>query len=604
MKILKSWLFLIFFSLIIPVIGILASHKVSQDYEKKYENTLIINEKNKYGLDLFDHPALLEKIKLENVCHENDLDQNYINVCNQYSQIKYLGYGSWLALSIFMASVLTIFVVGKISLKNRQALFYLFHPLLLLSQFISALLVVTNSAIIIFSIYFAEAFYSGSVHMVLISFLGFAAIYGAWSVCKRALKPVKNSEIKVIGKMLSKTSYPQIWKFINSIGDQVATTPPDHIVVGMAPNFFVTETRVICSDGELNGKILYLSLPFFRLLTRPELTAIVAHEMAHFVGEDTRWSKKFFPIYRGSIETLVTIVATSSKDILVRFAFLPAIYFMNFFILSFGKAEKKISRTRELNADQVGAKITSPRIMANSLLKVHVYMHAWQQIKEKVNEALSTAEKKTVNVSSLLYSLCELIPNHFMKHEIGQSSTSHPIDSHPPLMTRLDSMGVQLSALYEEGLQLPKSDAAVELLEDAQRLEEAISLSLINQGLMSTIVCKKTFSQTQSFQTIQTQRKDPSVLIVAILFFLLFTDIAKNYHFVNSSPKQTNPVIYATQKRDTDLPYSSPNRTVPPLEVPSLAPAPLEAKEDKNIKCISKNQKTGEYTFYPCKNFS
>jgi Zn-dependent protease with chaperone function len=166
----------------------------------------------------------------------------------------------------------------------------------------------------------------------------------------------------------------------------------------------------------------------------------------------------------------------------VRFAFLPAIYFMNFFLLSFGKAEKKISQTRELSADQIGAKITSPQIMANSLLKVHIYMHAWQQIKEKVNEALSTAEKKTVNVSSLLYSLCELIPKHFMKDEIGKSSSPHPIDSHPPLMARLDSMGMQLSTLYEEGLQLPKSDAAVELLENAQELEEAISLSLINQS--------------------------------------------------------------------------------------------------------------------------
>jgi Zn-dependent protease with chaperone function len=266
----------------------------------------------------------------------------------------------------------------------------------------------------------------------------------------------------------------------------------------MEPNFFVTEAKVICLDGEMKGKSLYLSLPFCRALTKEELTAIIGHEMGHFVGEDTIWSKKFYPIYRGSIETVNTLYSSSNSNNnngLIQLAFLPALYFMNFFISSFEKAEKEIGRERELNADKIGVRLTSPEIMATGLLKAHIYPHAWQFTQQKMKEALIEG-KQLINLSTFFRSVCELIPSDFMHDNIGKSSTPHPTDSHPPLATRLNNIGVQLSAIYSHGIKLPTSDIAIDLIDNPSKIEEELSEIEHYRLVQAGIVTPKTDSAT------------------------------------------------------------------------------------------------------------
>jgi Zn-dependent protease with chaperone function len=398
---------------------------------------------------------------------------------NELTQIN-LGYISWATLVLSCFSLLSIPILSKATKKNRKALFYLFRPGLFLAQIISAILVMANSAILVFSIYLLESFYTGRVHIILIGAIGFVAVFAAFIVCTKALTPIKKMEVRIIGKSLPKSDYPVLWRFIESIAERIGTTPPTSIIVGLEPNFFVTEVKVICLDGEMKGKSMYLSLPFCRVLTQEELTAIIGHEMGHFVGEDTLWSKKFYPIYRGSTETLYTLYSSSNSEKeennngLIQLAFLPALYFMSFFMSSFEKAEKEISRERELKADSIGAKITSPELMAKVLLKVHIYPHAWQYTQEKMKEALENG-KQLINISSFFWSLCELIPSDFMKDDIGKSRTSHPTDSHPPLSERLNSIGIQLSEIYTDGIKPPIANTAIELIGDASKIEEELS---------------------------------------------------------------------------------------------------------------------------------
>jgi len=476
----KSWSFLIFFFFATPLLGITISVLVSQGYEKEYESIIIDSIKKDKDVDVSGNQEFLANINLNNICSGSNLDNSLTGVCNEYNQIKYLGYASGFTLVFSILALLMVPILGQIAKRNRKALFYLFRPGLFLSQIISAILVVTNSAIIIFSIYFAESFYVGRVHIFLIGILGFIPAYAALVICVKALTPIKNVEANVIGKSLSQTSYPNIWEFIGSIAQRVGTSPPNAIIVGMEPTFFVTEANVNCLDGEMKGKSLYLSLPFCRALTKEELAAIIGHEMGHFVGEDTLWSRKFYPIYRGSIETLYTLYysSTSNKSEdnngLIQLAFMPSLFFMNFFISSFEKAEKEIGRERELNADNIGVKITSPETMARGLLKAHIYPYAWQYTQEKMKEALSDG-KQIINVSTFFCSICELIPSDFMKDEIGKSSTAHPTDSHPALSVRLNSIGIQLSTIYANGIKLPTSDIAIDLIDNPSKLEEELS---------------------------------------------------------------------------------------------------------------------------------
>lgn len=473
----KFWIFLVIFSLAIPIIGIITSTLVSHGYEKDYENIIIDGIKKEKGIDLSNNQDFLAEIKLNNICSQPKIDKDFTSICIEYNQIKFLEYGASYTL---LFSILALTIVPLLSLcakKSRKALFYLFRPGLFLTQIISVILVIANSVIIIFSIYFAESFYVGRVHVYLITILGLGAAYIALRLCIKALTPIKNAEALVLGKSLSKNAYPHIWQFVESIAERVGTNPPNTIIVGMDPNFFVTETKVTCLDCTIKGRSLYLSLPFCRTLTEDELAAIIGHEMGHFVGEDTIWSRKFYPIYRGAAETINTLYSPTSENSdngLIELALLPAFYYTSFFLSSFEKIEKKFGRERELNADKIGVKITSPQTMAIGLLKAHIYPYAWQLTQQEMHNALAEG-KQIINISTFFSSICQSISKDFMKDEIGKSHTFHPTDTHPPLSMRLDSIGVKLSEVYSDGIKLPVDNIAINLIENAAEIEEELS---------------------------------------------------------------------------------------------------------------------------------
>ena len=473
----KALIFLVIFSLAIPIIGIITGTLVSHSYEKEYENIIIDGIKKEKGIDLSNNQDFLTEIKLNNICSQLKIDQDLTPICTEYNQINFLKYGASYTL---LFSILALMIVPLLSLcakKSRKALFYLFRPGLFLTQIISAILVIANSVIIISSIYFAESFYLGRVHVYLITILGLGAAYIALRLCIKALTPIKNAEAIVLGKSLSKDAYPNIWSFVETIANKVGTNPPSTIIVGMDPNFFVTEAKVTCLNCTVKERSLYLSLPFCRTLTEDELAAIIGHEMGHFVGEDTSWSRKFYPIYRGAAETITTLDSQTSEDSnngLVELALLPAFFYTSFFLLSFEKIEKKFGRERELNADKIGVKITSPQTMATGLLKAHIYPYAWQLTQQEMHNALAEG-KQIINISTFFSSICQSISKDFMKDEIGKSNTFHPTDTHPPLSMRLGSIGIELSEIYSDGIKLPVDNIAINLIENAAEIEEELS---------------------------------------------------------------------------------------------------------------------------------
>ncbi len=148
--------------------------------------------------------------------------------------------------------------------------------------------------------------------------------------------------------------------------------PPDAIVAGLEPNFYVTEANVICLDGKLKGRTMFVSLPLCRILSLGEMRAVLGHELAHYKGLDTRFSQRFYPIYRGATQGLVNIASGfSEKGGAGQLVLLPAFATLSYFLDSFSESEKAISRERELAADKEAANIDSARNLAIALAKLH-----------------------------------------------------------------------------------------------------------------------------------------------------------------------------------------------------------------------------------------
>ncbi|OGT11424.1 MAG: hypothetical protein A2X77_04340 [Gammaproteobacteria bacterium GWE2_42_36] len=474
MKNLKSIFHIFAVIAIIPIAGFLVGSLVSHGYEKQYQNAAIQIIKETRGVDLRGNQPAINEIKLSDFCAQTNLNPKFSSTCDSYKQSKLLKYGSAIILLFTILAFVFIYLLGIFSLKNRNILFYIFRPGLFISQLCAAILVAVDVWVLVFSVYLAELFYLERIHLFLIGGLAIVGSLTAIEVFIKAIMPIKEIKAKVFGRILKKKEYPIIWEFVESLAKQVGTQAPDVIIAGMESTFFVIESKVVCLDGDVDGRILFLSLPFCRVLSKHELSAIIGHEMGHFSGEDTKWSKKFYPIYRGSIDTASSLQCPNSKNGLIHLALTPSSIFMFVFITAFAKSEKAINRQRELHADSVGASITSKEEMASALVKTHVYQYAWQFTMEKMKEALSNG-KQIINASDFFSEICNIIFDSFAKNEIGKSSTVHPIDTHPPLLVRLTALDVELTEPYLNKLKSIDFDKAIRLIDNAEVLEKELT---------------------------------------------------------------------------------------------------------------------------------
>jgi Zn-dependent protease with chaperone function len=126
---------------------------------------------------------------------------------------------------------------------------------------------------------------------------------------------------------------------VNEVAQRLDALPPEHIIVGLDPNFFVTEAEVQYPGGTCNGRTLYCSLPLSRILRTEEFIGIIGHELGHFKGEDTKFSQQFFPIYRGTVNSIAALQHSGGQGSGV-IALLPAIALFSYFLECFSVAER------------------------------------------------------------------------------------------------------------------------------------------------------------------------------------------------------------------------------------------------------------------------
>lgn len=227
----------------IPILGIATSIIVSRAYEHQYERIIIDSFKKNSATDVSENQAFLKEINLTNICKNKSFDKILGGTCNEYKQIEYLGYVSALTLLFCILALLAVVCLSEMATNNRKVLFYVFRPGLFLSQIISSIMVISYSAIIIFSIYFVEAFYIGRIHIFMIAILGFIAIDSAFVVCFKALTPIKSAEARIFGKCLPKNNYPQIWQFVETIAKLVGTAPPRYYCWWNRAEFFCNRSK-------------------------------------------------------------------------------------------------------------------------------------------------------------------------------------------------------------------------------------------------------------------------------------------------------------------------------------------------------------------------
>jgi len=312
------------------------------------------------------------------------------------------------------------------------------------------------------------------------------ALAGCWAVARSLFGIFGPARIEVLGAVLTPAEAPALWQLVDELGARLGALRPDRIVAGLGVMFFVTESEVATPHEVVTGRTLCLSLPLARIFTVDELRAIIGHELGHFRGEDTAYSRQFVPIYRGATGALARL--SSVRGGARTLALLPAFAIIGMFLDAFDRAEKHHGRARELLADAAGAEATSARALASALVKTHAFAPFWGSVAMSAQvDALNLRQgnagppgwRERYNLSRLFEDLVRSAATAERLRDIGQSRTSHPTDTHPPLAARLAALGLDVAAIEDDALRVVPPVAASTLLADATALEAQLSATYL-----------------------------------------------------------------------------------------------------------------------------
>ena len=256
---------------------------------------------------------------------------------------------------------------------------------------------------------------------------------------RRVFALVEPEPIVERARVVTEEEAPGLWTFVRNLAERMQAGAPDTIVVGLTSGFYVTESRLLLLPEErlIEGRTLYLPAPFLELLDTAEIAAIVGHELAHFAGEDTRYSQRFVPIYSSLHRSLDALYRA---DINGDFGIAAGLRLGYHALSRFDTAVAHWSRLREFEADRHGSTVSGPAGAASALVRVHV---ADPGVHFVLSDAFRGNEGLGPNlVAAIAKATAERGVDDPAAHLDDRQS--HPTDSHPPTIQRIQALGVAI----------------------------------------------------------------------------------------------------------------------------------------------------------------
>lgn len=373
--------------------------------------------------------------------------------------------------------LLMIYGASAFAGQDRQRLSYIFGPSIRIMMIALAGSVLCQAGLFVFGIFAAETSLIGRVHAGLLLAISIGAIVACFTLVAASIRILKISPMDVRGELIADDQQSEIWSLVKSSAKKLQSTIPDNIVVGLEPNFYVTnsDVRLIGEDRTISGSTLYVSSSLMRILTTQELLAVVGHELGHFRGNDLNYTTKFAPTYSRLGHALHGLSAGlgNAGDL----AKIPALAALSTCLNRFAVAERAIGREREFAADKAGAEVSSSKALATALLKVSAYSSYWHSLIQMNISELEQGRLYT-NLSRLFGTICEgeskAIDWDKAIDSLMSSQQPHPIDTHPPLSQRVAALGISTNELTVDSDMMP-TQTAISLISEPESYEVRLS---------------------------------------------------------------------------------------------------------------------------------
>lgn len=370
----------------------------------------------------------------------------------------YGDYREFAGLGIFLSFIsIALVAINQVAIKistylinaDRAKITLFFKPLLYASQFTSIAITLSCGFAITTMSFFVPALLTGYYLPKITFFIALGAIYASFKVVKVIISARPKPTLNVMGIAIGRSEAPLLWKSVDSISKDLNTNSPERIIFTMDDNICVTEALVKVKDSIYTGRTLILSLPLMKCLSKEQSLAVIAHEIAHFSGEDTKFSIKFFPIFHDTRKSIEEVGNAISQFGATGIAALPALAMLNHFLESFALIESEISRQCEKEADLKAANLVGHQNMIEALALTHYLSLAWANCDNALYELLREEGKIANNIMSVFPRFIERdqVVNNVFK--LINSHTTHPFHSHPSLQYRIEYLGETVNILKQ-----------------------------------------------------------------------------------------------------------------------------------------------------------
>ncbi|WP_420227020.1 M48 family metallopeptidase [Pigmentiphaga litoralis] len=397
-------------------------------------------------------------------------DQVYHDkVCSPYSmhwQFHYLELTAIWTLVLGVALLLAALALGAVAYVSRPLRYAAFVTGWRLVTITSAIEVVLQSVMLVWLSFWVTAYFWNSYYVKLIALAGIAAaaavFFAIWTLFKRI--PSGNA---VEGELIAEADAPRLWDRIRQLATAAKTTPPDHVVAGIDTNFFVTEAPCDVGGRTLTGRTLFVSLPLLRVLDQTEADAVLAHELAHLGGGDTRMSAALGPKLQ-QFDRYTWQMREGGLTIVTH-------YLLRLFRMIIEYALARDSREREHAADRVAAEVTDPDAVIRALIKITAYA----SYRNSVENRLFAQQHQHDGALGIARFVAEGLPPYARSSDfladMQQGGVPHPYDSHPPLSERMRHVNHPIAEQdYGRIVATPPAATWVDDIETADAIEQRL----------------------------------------------------------------------------------------------------------------------------------
>jgi Zn-dependent protease with chaperone function len=353
----------------------------------------------------------------------------------------------------------------------------LFRPSLMFAAAGTGLLAVVNALLAVAGGLAAGTYFSGdSVERMVVSAVlvpGTAAVVWAVAVAAVALSVTRQPPLTVIGLVLDPSENAGLVDEVRRAAETVGAEPPGHLVACLAPWIFATEVRLATLDGALSGRTLCLSLPLCRILSKDELRALVAHELAHFSRNNATARRRLSPFYTGVSRSLDRLQAQSGG--LRRLAVAPPHALLTFFMEAAWE-DPGPAGDGEMEADRLAGAAAGREALGSALAKAHAFAPAWDAVVGAMLHAVASGTQY-LNSSQLFQEVAADNAGPERLLGLGRQVQGHPTDLHPPLARRLGALGLEPQRVAASTLVTGPASPAIELVHAYEAIERRLSVA-------------------------------------------------------------------------------------------------------------------------------